>query len=467
MPRDEPSSRRATISSTLADFAAGLNWDAIPAEIRTRAKHHILDAVGIALAAGTFDFAHRTLTALNGLSGGAAGTVGVIGKSMRLAPRDAALANGILCHGLDFDDTHLGGVVHATVSSMPCALSAGVLAGASGRDLVVAYILGIEVAARLGSVAKGGFHQVGFHPTGLVGAFSSALVAGKLFGLSAGQLAHAQGIALSMGSGSLEFLEDGAWTKRMHPGWAASSGITAAALAREGFIGATAPYEGRFGLYNAFLGPRAAECDLDLATAGLGSRWELSHTAIKPFPACHFTHGCIDAAIKLAPEVDTGAIRRIRALVPGEVVKTVCEPVANKKRPANSYDAQFSIPYLVAVGLRHGRMALADIERPMLDDPEILAIADKVDYEVDPKSGFPRHYSGEVIVEMTDGRVLNHREQINRGAPDRPLTNGEIIEKYRTNASLAVSTERSQAIEAAVLACHESDAAALSASLTR
>jgi 2-methylcitrate dehydratase PrpD len=466
MPLDEASSRSSTISSTLADFAAGLTWDGIPKDVRVRAVHHMLDAVGIALVSGTYDFAHRTLTALSGLSGAAERSVGVIGRPVRLAPRDAALVNGILCHGLDFDDTHLGGVVHPTVSALPCALSAGVQAGSSGKDLIVAYILGIEVAARLGAVAKGGFHQVGFHPTGLVGTFSSALVAGKLFGLSAREMTQAQGIALSMGAGSLEFLEDGAWTKRMHPGWAASSGITAAALAREGFVGAAAPYEGRFGLYNAYLGPRAAEADLALATAELGDRWELNHTAIKPFPACHFTHACIDAAIRLSPGLDIGRIRRIRALVPAEVVKTVCEPVASKKRPANSYDAQFSIPYLVAVGLLHGRMGLGDLEPNMLGNPELLALAAKVDYEVDPKSGFPRHYSGEVIVEMADGQTLSHREQINRGAPDRPLTNEEIVEKYRTNAALAVSPERSRAVEAAVLSCAETDAATLSASLT-
>jgi 2-methylcitrate dehydratase PrpD len=173
MPLDEASSRSSTISSTLADFAAGLTWDGIPKDVRVRAVHHMLDAVGIALVSGTYDFAHRTLTALSGLSGAAEKSVGVIGRPVRLAPRDAALVNGILCHGLDFDDTHLGGVVHPTVSALPCALSAGVQAGSAGKDLIVAYILGVEIAARLGAVAKGGFHQVGFHPTGLVGTFSA------------------------------------------------------------------------------------------------------------------------------------------------------------------------------------------------------------------------------------------------------------------------------------------------------
>ena len=128
------------------------------------------------------------------------------------------------------------------------------MAGASGQAMVTAFVIGVETAARIASVAQGGFHQVGFHPTGMIGVFGCALAAGRLMGLNERQLAMAQGIALSMASGSLEFVEDGAWNKRLHPGWAAQAGMTAAALAREGFVGATKPYDGRFGLFNAYLG---------------------------------------------------------------------------------------------------------------------------------------------------------------------------------------------------------------------
>ncbi|MCZ7564688.1 MAG: MmgE/PrpD family protein [Burkholderiales bacterium] len=162
--------------------------------------------------------------------------------------------------------------------------------------------------------------------------------------------------------------------------------------------------------------------------------------AVKPYPACHFVHGCTDAALALrARGVRTEDIVRIRALVPQEVVKTVCEPVANKRRPQNGYDAKFSIPYAVATGFVRGRFGLAELEEPALRDPEVLALADRVDYEADPDSGFPRTYSGEVIVRLKDGRELRHREQVNRGAADRPLSNGEIVAKFLENAELAVS----------------------------
>jgi 2-methylcitrate dehydratase PrpD len=263
----------------------------------------------------------------------------------------------------------------------------------------------------------------------------------------------AQGIVLSMASGSLEFLEDGAWTKRLHPGWAGVAGITAATLAKHGFVGPRAAYDGRFGLYASHLGNHFEKVDLGLATENLGRSWQIDEVAVKPIPACHFTHAAADAAIALhkAYGLSNKDIRRVRALVPQEVVKTVCEPVANKRNPANSYDAQFSIPYTVATGLLKGRFTLAELEDEALHDSAVLSLASRVDYEVDPASTFPRHYTGEVIVDTEDGRRLRHREGINRGCADRPLTNDEVVAKFLDNAERAVSRDTAERIRNAVL----------------
>jgi 2-methylcitrate dehydratase PrpD len=443
------------ISEDLAQFVGDLSIDDIPAAVTARAKHFILDAVGIALASTTYDFAHRAVTAVSGLAG--SGDSVVIGMPARLPLRDAALINGILIHGLDFDDTHSGGVIHATSSVLPTVLAVGARHHASGRETLAAYVLGVEVAARLGAVAKGAFHQVGFHPTGLIGAFACALAAGRLMGLGEKQLVMAQGLTLSAGSGSLEFLEDGAWNKRFHPGWAAVAGITAAALAQQGFIGAKRAYEGRFGLYASHLQNHFDPANLALATAGLGKTWELLQVAVKPYPACHFVHACIDAAVALVRDqkLDPSEIERVRSLVPGEVVKTVCEPAANKRRPANSYDAQFSIPYTVAAALQRGRFTLDELEDEALGDPAILALADRVNYEIDPASTFPRHYTGEVIVTTRGGRTFRHREAVNRGNGERPLSEAAIIEKFRSNSGRAVSRDRARRIETAVLSLDE------------
>ncbi len=452
------------IQEALAEFVTALDHDDIPATVRARALHHMLDAAGIAMASTRYEFAHKTLAGLRGIAG--EGAVPVIAMPATLPVRDAATMNGFLCHGLDYDDTHVAAIVHPTASIFPAVMSAAAHVGASGRELVTAFIAGVETAARIGMVAKSQFHQVGFHPTGMVGIFGCALAAGRLMGLNKKQLMHAQGLAVSMASGSMEFLEDGAWNKRFHPGWAASAGITAAALAKEGFVGATNPYDGRFGLFNAYLGrsSRTELIDLDLATQGLGEVWELLATAIKPYPTCHFSHGAIDAALALRDEVgDHTKIKSIEVLVPEGVHATICEPEANKKRPQNDYDAKFSTHFLVAAALVRGRLTLDELEPDVLRDPHVLALADKLSYADDPQSPFPAAYSGEVLITMADGRTLRHREHINRGAADRPLSNEDIIVKFRDNAAMAVDRTTAQRQLAAMLDLDRPDVIAIDA----
>ncbi|MAI45022.1 MAG: MmgE/PrpD family protein [Hyphomicrobiaceae bacterium TMED74] len=446
------------IVEVLAEFVCELKHDDIPKTVRTRALHHMLDAAGIALASTRYEFAHKTLAGLQAVGG--QGSVPVLGMPATLPLRDAAIMNGFLCHGLDYDDTHVAAIVHPTASVFPAVLSAAAHVGATGEELVTAFVAGVETAARVGMVAKSQFHQVGFHPTGMVGIFGCVLAVGKLMGLNKKQLMSAQGIAVSMASGSMEFLEDGAWNKRIHPGLAAGSAITAAAIAKEGFKGITDPYTGRFGLYNAYLGcgPRTNDIDLSLATAGLGETWELLATAIKPFPTCHFSHGAIDAALALRDDVgDPAEIKSIIARLPEGVHKTICEPEANKKRPQNDYDAKFSTHFLVAASLIRGRLTLDELEPDVLRDPDILALADKLGYENDPDSPFPDAYSGELIITMKDGRELRHREHINRGAADRPLSNEEIIAKFDDNAIMAVNTQTAAKQRAALLTLDSAD----------
>jgi len=453
-----------TLSEKLARFALGLSYDQIPAAVVTRAKHLILDSVGIALASTQYPFAAVSLAAMEELGSGASPVIGI---GRKLALRDAVLMNGILVHGLDFDDTHSRGVIHGTSSSFPCALALTDRDDNDGKALLVAYVAAMEVATRLGAVAKGGFHQVGFHPTGLVGAFGCTLAAARILGLDVDQATMAQGITLSMASGSLEFLEDGSWTKRMHPGWAGVVGITAATLAKHGFVGPRGAYDGRFGLYASHLGKYFEQADFDLATESLGRSWQINEVAVKPIPACHFTHAAADAAAVLRKEHCLAAkdIRRVRVRVPQEVVKTVCEPVANKRNPANSYDAQFSIPYIVATGLTKGRFTLAELEDDALNDKAVLDLASRVDYEIDEGSTFPRHYTGEVVVETADGRTLRHREGVNRGCADRPLSNDEVVSKFFDNADRAIPRRTAERIRDGVLSCDKDNARALADAL--
>lgn len=431
------------IARELAHFAHDVTHTAIPQRVRERALHHMLDAAGIGVASSAHDFGRAAFDGLSTLAG--EGAVPVLGFKARWSPRDAATINGLLCHGLDFDDTHLRGVIHPTVAQFPAVLSAAVMTNATMMEFVTAYLVGVEASVRLASVAHGAFHGVGFHPSGICNAPAAALTAGRLMGLSVDQLHHAQGIALSMASGTLEFLEDGAWTKRLHPGWAASAGLTAAAMAQAGYVGASSPYSGRFGLFRTYLGGDDTACDYGAATAGLGTEWELLQTAIKPYPACHLTHGCIDAAIALSARLpDAAEIEQVTALVARETVQTICEPIDNKRRPKNGYDAQFSIPFLVATGLTKGRVNLADVDGAALQDQAVLSLAQRVRYEIDDASGFPRHYSGEVIVKLQSGETLRQRQQINSGAPEMPVPDHEIVAKAMANAGTVLGPSASE-----------------------
>lgn len=451
------------ISEQLAAFAAGFDRQTIPATVRERARLLMLDSLGIAFASRGYDFADKAMAAIRELNEG--GNSMVIGTTEKLDVRNAILMNGILVHGLDFDDTHAKGVIHATASVLPTVLAMAARHHRSGAELVSAYILGVEIATRLGAVAKGGFHQVGFHPTGLIGAFGCTMAAGYLMGLSEAQYVDALGLALSVGSGSLEFLNDGAWNKRMHPGWAGAAGVTAATLAKHDYRGTRLALEGRFGLYQSHL-PPGQDYDLSLATADLGHIWEVANVSVKPLPACHFTHAPVDAAIRLhAKGILIKDIARVDVIVPAEVIKTVCEPEAQKRKPANSYEAQFSIPYLVSTGLIKGRLTLEDIEAPALHDPEVLALAARTHYQADPNTSFPKYYDGEVIVTLTSGQMFREREAVNRGAVDRPMTAADITHKFRENAARELNADRIKAIEAAVLGMEADSAKALAAVL--
>ncbi|MFQ5915533.1 MAG: MmgE/PrpD family protein, partial [Nitrospinota bacterium] len=287
-----------TLSDRLAAFAAGTTLQEIPLEVRGKAKLHILDALGIGLAAAELDFARAVAGMVREWGGKEEGTVLRYGD--RLPAPHAALANGSFIHGLDFDDTHSASITHGSACVVPAALAAAEAAGADGRSLLAAAVVGYEVTARVGGAAPGGFHARGFHATPLCGAFGAAAAGGRLLGLAPPALADALGIVGSQAAGLQEFLDDGSSVKRLHPGWAAHAGLAAAELAGRGFSGARRVLEGRFGLYAAHVeGGRFSE---EALVGELGRRWETLAISFKPYPCCHFNHAAMDAARAIARE---------------------------------------------------------------------------------------------------------------------------------------------------------------------
>jgi 2-methylcitrate dehydratase PrpD len=328
-----------------------------------------------------------------------------------------------------------------TSSNVPCALGMAAETHASGRDFLTACVIGLEAAARVGLGGKGGFQKAGFHPTSICGTMSSSLVAGRLMGLDQEALSRAQGIGLSMASGTMQPVQDGTWTKRMHPGWAAAAGISAAALAEGGFTGPDAAYEGRFGFYQIFLGSLAVNADPSLVTQGLGESWEFVRSSIKLYPACHQSHAFVNAAIKIATdnELRIDDIESVNTLVAEMTRDLVCEPAEAKSHPDSSYLAQFSLPYAMAASLTRKQFGLAEIEESAYTDPRLVALAQKVRYELDPNAGFPKTRTGEVIVKLRNGKELRERNEIR---PDEPASEDAIVAKFMANAARAMSTSR-------------------------
>lgn len=457
---DAQVAQRISPSRALAEFAAGLRYDDIPPRVRDLAKLLILDALGCGLAATGYDFAKATLAGAQALGGD--GPCAVIGSPARLPLRDAALVNGVLLHGLDFDDSNFLAIVHPTVACLPALLGVAQMQAASGRDMLTAYVAGMEAAIRVGAAARGIFHHIGFHATGLVAHFSSAIVAGKLMELDAAALVRAQGITASTSSAVQVFLEEGAWTKRLHPAWGAVAGITAAGLAQHGFFGPSRAYEGRFGFFETHAQTHLPEVDYTRMTDGLGSEWTLLETAVKPYPACHFAHGCAEAAIRLHQRLGSQAqISNIVAAIPEATLPIIAEPAQRKRVPANDYDAKFSAQFITAACLLRGRFGLAELTEESLRDPEILALAAKVECVADPDTAFPTFNSGGVTVTTTDGATHREYVRVNLGMGDRAMSETDIVAKYRASAALAFAPSQVERLEGLVLRLEGADAGQL------
>lgn len=429
------------IAGQIGDFAAALQPSDLPEAVWTKSIHHIVDGIGLAFASHHYPYAAPALRGI--AAAGGSGEATVIGSPLRLSARDAALANGYLLHGLDFDDTHPASIVHPTVACLPAALAVAEMQNTTWGELIAAYAAGMETCIRLGQSVNGGFHHSGFHATGLLAHFSSAVVAGKLLGLDAAQITGAQGIAASTSSGVQVFLETGAWTKRMHPGWGALAGITAALLAGHGFAAPARPYEGRFGFFETHMQQHYGDVALAGIAQGLGEHWTLLDTSIKPYPVCHFIHGAAEAALQLHAALGPSAqIERITCELPATTLPIVAEPAGKKMVPTSDYEGKFSAHYVVATCLLRGRFGLAELDAASLQDPATLALARRVTCVEEVGTDFPKNFSGALTVELVSGEKHTVRVPVNLGGGARALSREDIIAKFQGTAGIVLPAPR-------------------------
>jgi 2-methylcitrate dehydratase PrpD len=414
------------VAERLAEAIATVTAQTLPAAMRARCEETLIDVVGLCLAARNEDYVRSVLAACDD-----DGPCTAIGHARTLSAAGAALVNGTAAHGEDFDDTFEGGPVHAGAVIVPAVLAAAERHGASGADALAGMAAGIEVMCRLGLVAPKMVHKAGFHPTAVFGAMGAAAAVARALRLDAKQIVDAFGIAGSMAAGIIEYLAEGASTKRMHAGWAAQSGIRAALMARAGFSGPRTVFEGSHGFFHGFA--NTLPKDFSALTGEFGTRFVAQALAFKLYPCGTMTHPYIDCARRLGMRFAADDVVEMVCEVGEGTVHRLWEPLAAKQKPNNGYAGKFSTPYCIAAGFVRGNVGLSDFTDAAVRDPAVVALAGKVRYRVDPDNPYPNNFTGHIRLTLHDGSVIEERQPHMRGGAHEPLSRTDIEDKFILN----------------------------------
>ena len=412
------------VADALVDFVLGLDPKSLPDAVTEAAGLCLTDWIGVAIRGSTEPLAGALDAVLTAAGGDPQATV--VGRGRRTSALLAALANGAQGHALDFDDTHLGSIVHGSAPVAPVVLAIAEWRGRPGADAVAAFVAGFEVETRIGRVIGPLLADRGWHVTAVLGHFGAVAAAGKLLGLTAEQLGRALGIAGTQAAGLEQSL--GTMCKPLHPGKAAMNGILAALLAREGFTGPTGILDERPGLPGTFVGVS----DLTPALEDLGKRFEILDNSTKLYAACHLLHATIDAG---------RAIRERTAPLPDAIAAVECHvhPLAVKvaaiPEPRSGLEAKFSAAYCAALALTRGEAGEAEFTDATAPDPALVGLASRIRPVADPALGIPE---ARMRVRLRDGRVLDEVVRAARGTPGRPVSRAEVEDKFRRLAGVVL-----------------------------
>jgi len=417
------------VAEVLAGKIAALRIGDLPQGVRRKCEDLLIDVVGLCVTVRNEDYVKAAIDAWDD-----EGPCTAIGHTRTMSAAGAAFVNGTAIHGEDFDDTFEGGPVHAGAVIVPAVLAACERHKPDGPSALIGIAVGVETMCRLSLVAPTLTHKAGFHPTAIFGAMGATAGIGAALGLDARQLVDAFGSVGSMASGIIEYLAEGAWTKRFHPGWAAQSGLRAALLGRAGFIGPRTVFEGVHGFFHGFA--NTTKGDYDAITGDFGKRWVTETLAFKPYPCGTMTHPYIDCARRLAAKgIKASDIKEMVCEVGEGTVHRLWEPLAAKQKPANGYAGKFSTPYCIAAGFLRGNVGLSDFADAAVRDPAVVALAGKVRYQIDPNNPYPKNFTGHIRAVLNDGRVVEERQPHMRGGAHEPLTRQDIEEKFALNAA--------------------------------
>lgn len=417
-------------TARVAAHCTEMSFADLPADVREKLKRHLLDYFGVTL--GAREHAESTPSILAGLGGGSeGGEATAIGTGEQWAPDRAAAVNGALAHSLDFDDTHRESSLHPGAPVIPAALAVAEHEGATTERLLAGVSAGFDVACVLGRAVNPDAHyDRGFHGTATCGTFGAIAAAGVVAGLSVDEFEAAFGVGGSQAAGSLQFLSNGAWNKRLHPGLAARRGVTATSLGAAGFRGADAAIEGEYGFLNGYTDDPNPE-----AFDRLGDEYAVMETALKPYPCCRYMHAAIDALTDIGTEVAPSSVNSVVVDLPEPGVRLTGDPIEQKRRPSNFVDCQFSMPFASALALTTGDAGLEAFldAQTRLDDPDLRRLMDATDVvsTEEVQSLFPDQWAARVVVE-TDGETRERFEETALGEPEKPLGWDGVTEKFES-----------------------------------
>lgn len=421
-------SEEASVSERLARAISRADPQSA-AGTREMATKLVLDITGLCIAARRQPYVGAALSSID-----QDGPCTVIGHAHRFGVEGASFVNGTAAHGEDFDDTFEGGPVHAGAVIVPAVLAACERHRLSGADMLRGLAIGAEVTCRLCRVAPMRIHKAGFHPTAILGAIGAVAGVGAAMRLPHEKLVNAFGIAGSLASGIIEYLADGSWTKRMHPGWAAQSAYRAIRLAVGDFEGPRTVFEGKHGLFHGFAQTESG--DFDAMLQSFGTQWIWQSIAFKPYACGTMAHPYIDCARELRKKgIDARLIERIGCETAEGIVHRLWEPSELKQSPPNGYAAKFSIPYAIAVGILRDDAGLAEFDDSVVNDAAVIGLAKKVSYVVDPANPYPDRFTGHLRVLLKNGEIHQHRQDFFRGGVEHPLSEAELARKFYANCA--------------------------------
>jgi len=419
------------IAEVLAEFIVRQKFEDLPKETIEKVKHYGIDVIGCIVGASQEQQA-RVLIEVMKTEGGNPHS-SVFAHGFKTSVMNAAMINGTMGHTFDFDDDHREGTMHPSVAVFPAVFALGEKLGAGGKDLMRAFILGLEVMIRLGESFLGKSYFQGFHPTGTCGVFGAAAGCALLLGLDIQQTKYALGLAGSFAAGTIECTGEGAWQKPLQAGHPAMSGVLAASLAEKNFIGTGTIFDGPSGVVRAF--SFKDQYDYGRITENLGRKWEMMDTSIKVHACCRFSAPVVDCALDLYRQgVRTEDVKGIVAKVCNFTIQNLCFPRERKLHPLTHVDAQFSLPYAIAVAICKNRAGVDEFKKEALGDPEVLSLAERVTWELDPEAEamYPKAYPATLVATLHDGRTFESHVDYPKGDPENPASLEEIVNKFHS-----------------------------------